>query len=316
MKKLAIITGFLGSGKTTILNRLLRQPDMESTAVLVNELGEVGVDNLIVDRLDDEIVLLESGCVCCSVRDDLTTALLNLYSCAERGDIPAYSQAVLETTGIADPGEILQLLMTDADVTARYRIASVNTVVDACFAAENLDEIPEAVRQVMLADRLLISKSDLVDDLAISSLRSRLAALNPGAPFVLSDELQPSQLIAPPADRLLPPAAQNSGHGHRYATFQVGWPGSVEWSAIATWIEGLLSARGDDIWRIKGLLNVRGEPRPIVFQSVQHAVYAPARLAEWPRGGPRSELTFITRHFSRPAALASLRPFVDLMADA
>ncbi len=315
MSTLSIITGFLGSGKTTLLNRLLQDPRMDATAVLINELGDVGVDNLIVDEFDDEIVLLESGCVCCSVRDDLTASLLNLHSRSESGDIPSFDQAVLETTGIADPATILQLLMSDASVCERYRIGSVVTVVDACHGPENLHDIPEAARQVLMADRLVISKTDLVDTDRQRRLNEELKALNPIAPRFLSAEATPQQLFADvPRDRTRPDEA-DVHHDKRFATFQVSWDNAVDWSTIEAWIEGLLSARGDDIYRIKGLINVSGEARPTVFQSVQHSVYAPSYLSVWPEGRPRNDLTFIVQNFSKRAALASLRPFVDVEDD-
>ena len=350
MKPIAIITGFLGSGKTTLLNRLLRHPEMGATAVLVNEFGDVGVDNriasftlplgatinmdgtaimqgvatvfisqaygvdnLIVDQLDEDVVLLESGCVCCDVRDDLTASLLSLHHRSARGDLPPFEQVVLETTGIADPAAILQLLMADALVCAHFRIANVITVVDACFATNNLVDVPEAPRQVLLADRLVIAKSDLVGEAAVTALRAQLASLNPAATIVTSEQASPATLLASETTHRPPlslPALTD--HGQRYSTFQIGWPQPVEWSRIAIWIEGLLGARGSDIWRIKGLLNLAGDTRPTILHSVQHSVYAPERLDAWPAPGPRTELTFITQHFSRKAARASLRPYVDV----
>ncbi len=306
-----MISGFLGSGKTTLLNRLLQDPRMDSTAVLINELGEVGIDNLIVDQFDDDIVLLESGCVCCSVRDDLTASLLKLHHRGELGQIPPFEQAVLETTGIADLPSILQLLMSDKPVCERYRLGSVVTVVDACFGPANLRDIPEASRQVVMADRLVMSKTDLADDAGQAALRDSLRALNPGAPCFQSADVTPEQLFSHMPDHSDKPKLPHVHHDARFATFQVAWDHAVEWSAIETWIEGLLSARGDDVYRIKGLINVTRESRPTVFQSVQHSVYAPSYLTAWPGGKPYNELTFITQHFSRRAALASLRPFVS-----
>jgi len=315
VKKVSIITGFLGSGKTTLLNRLLRHPAMATTAVLINELGDVGVDNLIVDQLDEDVVLLESGCVCCSVRDDLTTSLLSLYDAATSGRLPEFEQVVLETTGIADPASILQLLMSDDQVCERYRVGTVITVVDGCFAAANLDSVPEAARQVLLADRLVISKSDIVGEPAIAALSSKLRELNPTAECCLSLAVDPASLFRS-SDRTKETVPPDSvAHGGRFATFQLGWTEAVEWNAIETWIEGLLSARGEDLWRIKGLINIRGEHKALVFQSVQHSVYAPTQLPRWPDDHPRTELTFIARYFSRKAAIRSLRPFARVSVD-
>ena len=315
MKTLSIITGFLGSGKTTLLNRLLRDPRMAATAVLINELGDIGIDNLIVDEFNDDIVLLESGCVCCSVRDDLTASLLNLFSASEQGEIPHFDQAVLETTGIADPASILQLLMSDKSVCERYRIGAVVAVVDACYGPENLEDIPEASRQVAMADRLVISKTDLVSEARERLVQKELEEINPIAPRYRSAEATPQQLFTGAPTHDVNSDLAGTLHGERFVTFQLGWDEAVDWSAIECWIEGLLSARGDDIYRIKGLVNIAGEDRPTVLQSVQHSVYAPSHLSTWPGGEPHTELTFIARHFSRKAALASLRPFVDVASN-
>ena len=312
MKKLAIITGFLGSGKTTLLNRLLKEPAMASTAVLVNELGEVGVDHLIIDQFDDDIVLLESGCVCCSIRDDLTSSLLTLNSRSECGDIPRFSQAVLETTGIADPTAILQLLMADKSVCERYQLGPVTTVVDACYGADNLRVVPEALRQVLLAERLAVSKTDLAGDAETGATMNLLRDLNPTALILDCRDFGPEHLLADSFMQGIVAVAPETGHGSRFSTYQVAWQKAVDWAAVEVWIEGLLSARGDDIWRIKGIMNVENNPLPVVFQSVQHSVYSPAQLTKWPHNEKRTELTFIVRSFPRDAALASLRPFVEL----
>jgi len=308
VKDVSIITGFLGSGKTTLLNRLLHHPAMRQTAVLINELGEVGVDHLIVDRLDDDIVLLESGCVCCSVRDDLALSLLRLHERSANGVMPEFAQVVLETTGIADPASILQLLMSDAEVCIRYRLGAVVTVVDACFGVGNFDAVPEAARQVALADRLVISKSDLVDVAELDRLRETLTQRNPAAGVTLTDRASPEMLFARSRTAAVPPPPL--GHGGRFCTYQLSWREPVDWASVETWLEGILSARGEDIWRIKGVLNVKGEEQPWLLQSVQHSVYAPQRLQRWPLGTPHTEITFVAQHFPRRAAIASLRPFM------
>ncbi len=315
MKRFSIITGFLGSGKTTLLNRLLKHPDMAATAVLINELGEVGIDHLIVDEFDDDIVLLESGCVCCSVRDDLTASLLSLYERSRRGEIPPFESAVLETTGIADPGAVLQLLMADADICRRYRFATVATVVDACYASDNLAEIPEARRQVLLADRLLVSKVDQVEDGRYERLRTMLQGLNPEAPCFVASQVTPEQLFAQAASRSTVPPAESVSHGRRFGAFHVGWTAPADLDAVVGWAEGLLSARGDDLFRIKAVLNVRGEDRPVLLQTVQHSAYPPERLSAWPDGAPRSDVVMIAQNFSAQAARASLAPFVPLGDD-
>jgi len=316
MITLSILTGFLGSGKTTLLNRLLRDPDMATTAVLVNELGDVGIDNLIVDRVDEDIVLLESGCVCCSVRDDLTSSLLALSARAERHEIPAFDHAVLETTGIADPGAILQLLMGDELICSHYRPGNVVTVVDACYALQNFDEIPEVTQQVLLADKLVLSKTDLVDGDRLRILRARLEGLNSMSPVYYSSDVSPADLFRTALELKPRKPIDVLRHANRYATFHIGWQEAVSWPAIETWIEGLLSARGQDLFRIKGIMNIKGEECPVVFQAVQHSVYKPSHLQSWPGGAPRTDLVFIAKNFTEEAALNSLKPFIDVAMDA
>ncbi|NNM00012.1 MAG: GTP-binding protein, partial [Gammaproteobacteria bacterium] len=319
---LAILTGFLGSGKTTLLNRLLKDPDMAETAVLINELGEIGIDHLIVDAVDDDIVLLESGCVCCSVRDDFTAALLSLHHKRSEGLIPAFDLVVLETTGVADPAAILQTMMEDPLICERYCHGPVITVIDACYAGENLAAQPEARSQLMLADRLVLAKADLVEAGQRDELAGRLRASNHLAPLLDAATVAPRTLFAPltPRDMLArldqarsaagTPAVQAvqagfGGHTSQYSTFHIGWETPVPRSALETWLEGLLFARGDDILRIKGVVNLAGEARPVLLQSVRQSLYQPAFLSRWPAGRPRTDLVMIARHFTKTAALNS-----------
>src|SRR5882757_11350556 len=177
-----LLTGFLGSGKTTVLNHVLKQPDMAATAVVVNEFGEIGLDHLLVERSSENVILLNSGCLCCTVRGDIVDTLTNLFVDRVKGKVPYFTRVAIETTGLADPAPILHTLMTDPIVAARYLLDGVVTTVDAVNGAGTLDRQPEAVKQAAVADRLIITKTDLADTASVNSLRARLAALNPGAP--------------------------------------------------------------------------------------------------------------------------------------
>lgn len=192
-----VITGFLGSGKTTLLNALLTQDGMDKTAVLINEFGEIGLDHLLVREVSEDVVLLNSGCICCSVRGDLISGLRDLFVKRTRGEIPEFDRVIIETTGLADPAPILHTLMTDPLLTTKFRLDSVVTTVDALHGAGQLDNHPESVKQAAVADRILMTKADLADDATRTTLESRLRALNPAAPIypVVNGDIAVSKLF-------------------------------------------------------------------------------------------------------------------------
>jgi len=317
---LLVLTGFLGSGKTTLLNRALADSSMRDTAVIVNEFGEIGIDHLLVESVADDVVLLASGCVCCSAGDDLGAALASILTRRKIGALPPFQRVVLETTGIADPGSVLQRLLSDGALAAQIRVQTVVTVVDAVFGEAALGRYPESASQVAMANRLVISKLDLIERSRIDSLLDCLRSVNPVAPFRFSgrDEPAASDVLFGDTDAGLVYEAISSlthrplhrraalDHTNRYSTYCLRWDEPTHWQDFKAWLEGLLIARGDSILRMKGVLNVAGRPRPVVVQGVQHALYPPKELARWPREAHRSELVFITRDFSRAAALRSL----------
>lgn len=311
-----VITGFLGSGKTTLLNALLRKPGMSDTAVLVNEFGEIGLDQWLIEPIADDVVLLESGCVCCSVRDDLSASLASLLARRRAGIVPAFRRIALETTGIADPGPIAQLVLGDQELSAEIRLAGVTTVVDALLGERSLETHEECAAQVAMADRLVLSKLDLAEDGQVASLRKQLQAINSLAPITSSDldAWDVDDFFRPNDYCMASRAGMSTPHGRhagRFTTFSLAWESPVDWPDFEAWLDGLLYARGEDILRLKGLLNVAGHDRPVVVQGVQHTIYPPAKLEGWPCGAPRSELVFITRDFSRDAALRSIEPFFN-----
>src|SRR5215813_1292431 len=179
-----LLTGFLGSGKTTVLNHLLKRPGMAATAVIVNEFGEIGLDHLLVERSSEDVMLLNSGCLCCTVRNDIVDTLTSLFVDRAKNKVPWFTRVVIETTGLADPAPILHTLMTEPIVAARYMLDGVVTTVDAVNGAGTLDRQPEAVKQAAVADRLLLTKTDLADSIACRRIEERLKALNPTATIV------------------------------------------------------------------------------------------------------------------------------------
>ena len=320
-----VLTGFLGAGKTTLLNHLLRQPALARTAVLVNEFGEIGLDHLLVEKLDDSTVLLNAGCLCCTVRGDLARVLREMLPRARRDEI---SRIVIETTGLADPVPILATLMSDPVAASAYRLDGIVTVVDAVNGAAHLDTQEEAVRQVAVADRLIISKADLADT---AGLLVRLAALNPGAPmaeaiggvvdpgFVLGAGLfDPRSKIADVARWLNAAAFQAHEHHHHdpnrhdaaIRAFCVTLDQPLDWPAMAMWLEMLVASRGENLLRVKGILNLKGHDRPVAIHAVRHLMHPPAKLAAWPEGDARtSRLVFITRDLPRSVIEDGLRAF-------
>ncbi|CAH2604116.1 GTP-binding protein [Rhodovastum atsumiense] len=334
-----VLTGFLGAGKTTLLNHLLHDPALAGTAVLVNEFGEIGIDHLLVETLDEDTVLLNAGCLCCMVRGDLVRALRNL---APRVAAGAVRRVVIETTGLADPAPIIQTLMGDASVAVRYRLDGVVTVVDAVNAPAQLDAQEEAVRQVAVADRLVLSKTDLLPAGGLATLTERLRRLNPAAPLLtaVKGALHPSEILdcglfdaggkIGDVRRWLDAeafAAARHGHAHhhhhdpnrhdaRIAAFCLTWETPLHWQGIGTYLEMLIATRGENLLRVKGILNLEGQARPVAIHGVQHLFHEPVLLPAWAEDDDRSSrLVFITRDLDRDTIAAGLRAFEDAARD-
>ena len=193
----SIVTGFLGAGKTTLVNRLLRRPEMNRVAVIVNELGEIGVDNDLIEFSSEQMMLLNNGCLCCVLRGDLQETLRELFVKRRNGEVIDFDRVIVETTGIADPAPVMQTLMTDTMLQAQYRLDCVVTLVDAVNGTGQLAQFQEPVKQVALADRLVVTKTDLATENQLSDLRSRLNEMNPRAPVrvALNGEIELSFLV-------------------------------------------------------------------------------------------------------------------------
>ena len=323
---LTVLTGFLGAGKSTLLNHVLRQPALAGTAVLVNEFGEIGLDHLLVEQLDETTVLLNAGCLCCTVRGDLVRALKDLVPRIESGQV---RRVIVETTGLADPAPILQTLMGDPLAATRFVLDGVVTVVDAVNAMNQMDRQPEAVKQVAIADRLVLTKTDLIDP---APLRARLAALNPGAPILVADHgrIDATALLGAGFD----PASKTpeiqawlnvdayAGHHHHHhdrnrhdasiRAFCMTFDKPLHWQGVGTWLEMLIATQGEKLLRVKGILNLAGQERPVAVHGVQHLFHPPALLPAWPEGDPRtSRLVMIVRDMDPAVVEAGLRAFED-----
>jgi G3E family GTPase len=321
-----VLTGFLGSGKTTLLNALLRGPALRDAAVIVNEFGEIGIDHLLVETAFEDAVLLKSGCICCTVRGDLVDTLETLWARRERREIPPFARVIIETTGLAEPGPILRTLMSERSLAERFRLDGVVTTVDAVNGDGQLDQQPESLQQAAMADRLVLTKTDIADQAAVEQLTQRLAALNPGAPILRAVQgavdaealfdvglYDPKRREANLARWLREEAYGEHGHDHdvnRHGdirAFCITRDQPLSWPAFRAWLEALTSLRGADLLRLKGVVNVAGEDTPIVLHGVQHVFHPPTRLKAWPAGDDRrTRLVFIARNIEKAAVEKSL----------
>ncbi|NRG16848.1 GTP-binding protein [Rhizobiales bacterium] len=325
---LTVITGFLGAGKTTLLNRLLKDPAMADTAVVINEFGEIGLDHLLVEGSSEGIVELSSGCLCCTIRGDLVTTLEDLLRGLDNGRIARLKRVVIETTGLADPAPILHTIMLHPYLSLRYRLDGVVTLVDAVNGNDTLDSHDEAVRQAAVADRIVLTKTDLIESDAQRSgfdwLLERLGSLNPGARRLdaSAGEAVPANLIGtglydpeskiPDVARWLNEEAyrdhghhHHHGHDHshdvnrhdsRIRAFTLSTSKPVQTAALEMFLDLLRSAHGPKLLRVKGVVRIAEDPdRPVVIHGVQHVFHPPATLPAWPDGDDRrTRLVFIT----------------------
>jgi len=314
MLPVSIVTGFLGSGKTTLIGRILRDPAFARTAVIVNEFGEIGLDHELIASSDETLLALTTGCLCCAVRSDLVATLLDLERRRTAGEI-AYDRVLIETSGLADPAPILQALMTDPDLTRSHTLDTLLTLADALLGEATLDRHPEARRQAAFADVLAISKTDLAGDPA--PLRGRLAALNPGARVLHSAALTPAELFAAAdpqvrAERVraaLPDAASpflRAQHSDGVQSFVLQRHQPVPALALTLLLQTLVEHCGNRLLRVKGLLDIEEMPgQPALIQGVQHVFSPPDFLPRWPSADRSTRLVFIARGVPRhfPARL-------------
>ncbi len=344
-----LLTGFLGSGKTTVLNRLLKRPGMDGAVVIVNEFGEVGLDHLFIESSEERFALLDNGCVCCTVRGDLVETLKDIDRRSAAGAIPPVRQVLIETTGLADPAPVLHTLMAEPELSTRFRVGSVVTTVDAVNGPATLERHPEAAKQVAVADRLLVTKTDLAATTDVAQLESHLRALSPAAEIIVADhgEIGVSAVLdagltndarAAELSAALDRAAHaahvhgegcgpDCGHDHHHGhasdhvhhhgiqsySFVIDRP--VEWSAFAQWLDYIAALKGEDLLRMKGIVNVAGEPeRPLVVHGVQHVLHPPVRLDAWPSADRRTRLVFIVRGIPRATIERTLIRFAAIDA--
>jgi G3E family GTPase len=309
----SIVTGFLGAGKTTLIRALLDSPEGANTAIVVNEYGEIGIDNALLRASSDATVLLGNGCVCCLARSDLQETLRTLFADRARGAVPSFERVVIETSGLADPGPLLQTFASDRGLGEEFHLQALVTVIDAPNGTRNLASAPEAREQVALADRVVITKTDLADP---SELVAQLRALT-AAPVerAVNGAIDPAYLLDERLD--LPVRVPEHDHAHAHShgieSFVVTFDEPLRWAAFEQAMTVLTALRGADLLRVKGIVAVEGVKGPVVVHAVQHTAHRPVELQAWPDDDRRSRLVFITRGIGR-AEVANLLAAVAAIA--
>jgi G3E family GTPase len=315
---LTVLTGFLGAGKTTLLNRLLKDPALSQTAVIINEFGEIALDHLLVEYVGDNMVLLQSGCLCCTMRGDLVDALETLLRDLDNNRCK-FSRVLLETTGLADPAPVLHTAMAHPYLVMRYRLDGVVTVVDAVNGETTLDEHAEAVKQAAVADRIVLTKTDLATDAQREGIMVRLRALNPAATILdaakgeataerlLNCGLYDPERKIPDVKKWLAEEAYADPHGHHHhhdvnrhdahiGAFVLTSDAAIPAGTLEMFLELLRATHGNKLLRVKGIVKLAEMPdTPVVVHGVQHVFHPTARLERWPDDDHRTRLVFITR---------------------
>jgi G3E family GTPase len=319
---LTVLTGFLGAGKTTLLNRLLRDPALSRAAVIINEFGEIGLDHLLVEHVEDGVMLLSTGCLCCTMRGDLIETLEKLLRGLDNGRM-TFDRVIIETTGLADPAPVLHTAMVHPYMALRFRLDGVVTVVDAVNGASTLDAHIEALKQAAVADRIVLTKTDLLDPAqpgARDTLRGRLTALNPAAPVIDAAEVNVAQLIncglydperkIPDVKRWL--AAEAYAHDHHHhdvnrhdahiRAFSLASDEAIPYSAFEMFLDLVRSMHGPNLLRVKGIVKIAETPdTPVVIHGVQHVFHPPVTLDAWPDPDHRTRLVFIVNDIEERA---------------
>ncbi len=328
MIPVSVLTGFLGSGKTTLLARLIRDPAMSRTAVIINEFGAVGLDHDLIETSEESFVQLSNGCLCCNVRSDLTQTLAELAARRAQGTAPPFERVVIETSGLADPAPILHALMTERDLIGVYALDGVITTVDALLGMATLDQHEESRRQAAVADRIVITKTDL-DGADADAIRRRLASLNPGARVTeaSNDARVPSVVFDcgfydvagkhPDVGSWLSHETEAHEHHHHahtggIASFCIVRDAPLRAVTLPLLLSALAENCGADLLRMKGIIHVRENPqRPAVIHGVQHVYHAPVWLPRWPSDDQRTRLVFIGRNLRE----SWVRSLIELLDD-
>jgi G3E family GTPase len=305
-----LVTGFLGSGKTTLVNRLLKAQPFARAAVVVNEYGEVSIDHALVQAPRWRMRVIDSGCLCGHVHEEVASSLLDLHAKRARRPDRDFDCVLIEMSGLADPVPVIQILTTDPHITELYRLQTVITVADGVHGAGHLATQPESVKQAAVADTIIINKTDIADETGLDTLARDLDAINPGARQIRAahGQVDPERILAHSAfdagergdaarawlnDRSYAATVAPASADPALKTFALSYDGEVTLPGFVLWMNLLAGCRGAGLLRVKGIVNVEGRPHAV--QAVQTIVSEPVPLADWPDGDRRSRLVFITR---------------------
>ena len=328
LKRITIVTGFLGSGKTTLLRHGVAHSSAEGVAVLVNELGEVGIDHELVRQVNEDTRIIQGGCVCCSVREDLVRALRTLVDDVECGRLPPIQHVILETTGLANPAPIHFTLTSDPLLRPRFALPRVVTTVSAIHGREQIARHEDARKQVAAADDIVVTKADLATAEAVENITSKLRSMNPAARVFVARNGRVEggydlwdKAVEPPTGRpessvesRPPPAAPAGSKPSHTHALTITFLEPLDWVGFGIWLSMLVYARGEDVLRIKGILNVgTHNPGPLLVNGVQHIIHAPEHLFQWPEGDKKSRIVFITKGITPQQILSSFQGFQGLL---
>ncbi|WP_047152080.1 CobW family GTP-binding protein [Aneurinibacillus tyrosinisolvens] len=318
-RRITIVTGFLGSGKTTLLTRLLKDPFLKNAAVLVNEFGKVGLDHHLLRKIDEKTLLIGGGCLCCTVREDLVNSLRELLNKDHRGEIEPLERVIIETSGLADPAPILFTVLTDTVLQHHFTIDQVIVTVDAVNGQLHLDRQPESMKQAAVADKIIITKTDIASPEEVQQLVARLHALNPSAEIIQSvlGDVDCTELFVPnekaKSGHLIHYDESPPGnHAPNTRSISLTFDQPLDWNAFGLWLSMLLHARGQDVLRVKGMVDV-GEEGPVILNGVQHIIHPPEHLDKWPNDDKRSHVVFIMRSINPEEILRSLHAFQHVL---
>ena len=323
-----IVTGFLGSGKTTVLSNVLRSKEYCNAAVIINEYGQAGLDHRLIRRVQEKTRLLSGGCICCNMRDDLLKEIKEILNEAERGEIKM-DRIVIETTGLADPAPILFSILMDPLLTNRFYVEGVVCCLDAANGELHLQNHPESVKQIVAADIVIITKTDLVESHTVQEMRSRLRQLNPAAVVAEAAEgkIDPHIVFAPEHNQIETRQTQlekiqehltndKPGHDREVCSMSIMFKEPLDWTAFGLWLSMLLYAHGEKMLRVKGIVDV-GERGPVVINGVQHIIHPPHHLEDW-RGEEQknSQIVFIMKGIKPYQVMDSLLAFQNIPGSA
>ncbi len=313
-----VITGFLGSGKTTLLAKLLSHEELQDTAVIINEYGQASLDHRLIRRVDENTRFLKGGCVCCNMRDDLVDELKELWNLHEQKGVKL-DRTVLETTGLADPAPILFSVLMDPMLVHHYYVDKVVCCVDAVNGELHLRENTESIKQIVVADKLVITKTDLVTADQIAHLREHLAELNPAAEIIEAayGEVAPDEIFGATDEERSPliynqPISDEGPHEKTIQSLAIEFHQPLEWTAFGLWLSMLLFAHGEKMLRVKGMVDV-GVEGPVMINGVQHVIHPPLHLSGWQDEEKKSQLVFIMKDILPAQILDSLEAFQGML---